>query len=100
MRLCQIDRWDLLRVFLQEGSYTYVWQEDGTDRGWVPNSYIHICSGGAEQGDGLGARERRDQDAMPWFMVPERAGEAMAGEGPVRYTLFPDRMGRTTATGP
>ena len=54
MRLCQIDKWDLLRVFLQEGSYTYVWQEDGTDRGWVPNSYIQICSGSDEQADGSG----------------------------------------------
>ena len=99
MRLCQIDRWDLLRVFLQEGSYTYVWQEDGTDRGWVPNSYIHICSGGDEQGDGSGARERRDQDAMPWFMVPERAGEAMAGEGPVRYTVIPRPDGTNDGDG-
>ncbi len=38
MRLCQIDRHDLLRVFHQDGSYTYVWQEDGTDHGWVPIS--------------------------------------------------------------
>ncbi len=61
MRLCQVDKWDLLRVFLREGSYTYVWQEDGTDRGWVPNSYIQIFPGSDEQADGSAASERRSR---------------------------------------
>ena len=30
IRLCQIDRHDLVQVFIQEGGFTYVWQEDGS----------------------------------------------------------------------
>ncbi len=36
---------------------------------------------------------------MPWFMVPERAGEAMAGEGPVRYTVIPRPDGTNDGDG-